>query len=71
MNVNIFEKIMFRKLDKQIICRRIIKRNRKIRCEAQDNGNINWDDDYSYFGDFISGKLTEQPVFFRNRETRN
>ena len=34
----------------------------KIRCEAQDNGNINWDDDYSYFCDFISEKLTEQPI---------
>ena len=35
----------------------------KIRCEAQDNGNINWDDDYSYFCDFISERLCEQPIF--------
>ena len=41
----------------------LLREIEKIRCEAQDNGNINWDDDYSYFCDFISGKLTEQPVF--------
>ena len=38
-------------------------RNRKKRCEAQDNGNINWDDDYSYFCDFICERLCEQPIF--------
>lgn len=41
----------------------LLREIEKIRCEAQDNGNINWDDDYSYFCDFISRKLTEQPVF--------
>lgn len=41
----------------------LLREIEKIRCEAQDNGNINWDDDYSYFCDFISGKLTEQPIF--------
>ena len=40
----------------------LLREIEKIRCEAQDNGNINWDDDYSYFCDFISRKLTEQPV---------
>ena len=34
-----------------------------IRCEAQDNGNVNWDDDYSYFCDFIVRSLSEQPMF--------
>ena len=32
----------------------LLREIEKIRCEAQDNGNINWDDDYSYFCDFIS-----------------
>lgn len=41
----------------------LLREIEKIRCEAQDNGNINWDDDYSYFCDFISGKLTEQLIF--------
>lgn len=27
----------------------LLREMEKIRCEAQDNGNINWDDDYSYF----------------------
>lgn len=26
-------------------------------------GNINWNDDYSYFCDFISKSLCEQPIF--------
>ena len=34
-----------------------------IRYEAQDNGNVNWDDDYSYFCDFIARSLSEQPLF--------
>lgn len=38
----------------------LLREIEKIRCEAQDNGNINWDDDYSYFCDFISGKLTKK-----------
>ena len=41
----------------------LLREIEKIRCEAQDNGNINWDDDYSYFCDFISERLCEQPIF--------
>ena len=41
----------------------LLREMEKIRCEAQDNGNINWDDDYSYFCDFISERLCEQPIF--------
>ena len=35
----------------------------ELRCEAQDDGNINWDEDHSYFCDFISKKLLEQSIF--------
>lgn len=41
----------------------LLREIEKIRCEAQDNGNKNWDDDYSYFCDFISKKLSEQSIF--------
>ena len=41
----------------------LLREIEKIRCEAQDNGNINWDEDYSYFCDFISQKLSEQSIF--------
>lgn len=41
----------------------LLREIEKIRCEAQDNGNVNWDDDYSYFCDFISSKLCEQSIF--------
>ena len=41
----------------------LLREIEKIRCEAQDNGNINWDDDFSYFCDFISNKLSEQSIY--------
>ena len=41
----------------------LLREIEKIRCEAQDNGNINWDEDYSCFCDFISKALSEQEVF--------
>ena len=41
----------------------LLREIEKIRYEAQDNGNINWDDDYSYFCDFICRSLCEQSSF--------
>lgn len=41
----------------------LLREIEKIRCEAQDNGNINWDDDYSYFCDFISQELSKLSIF--------
>lgn len=41
----------------------LLREIEKIRCEAQDNGNINWDDDYSYFCDFITDSLSGQTIF--------
>ncbi len=46
----------------------LLREIEKIRCEAQDNGNINWDDDYSYFCDFIVSSLSEQSVFSENEK---
>lgn len=34
-----------------------------LRCEAQDNGNINWDYDHAYFCDFIRSSLNAQSIF--------
>ncbi len=34
-----------------------------LRWEAQENGNINWDEDFAYFCDFISAALSGQPIF--------
>ena len=31
-----------------------------LRYEAQNNGNINWDDDFAYFCDFIASSIREQ-----------
>lgn len=41
----------------------LLREIEKIRCEAQDNGNINWDEDFSFFCDFITGSLCRQSVF--------
>lgn len=41
----------------------LLREIEKLRIEAQDNGNINWDDDYSYFCDFISNTLSGQAIF--------
>ena len=41
----------------------LLREIEKIRCEAQDNGNINWDSDYTYFCDFIEKSLLEQSIF--------
>lgn len=41
----------------------LLREIEKIRCEAQDNGNINWDDDYSYFCDFIRESMAGQAMF--------
>lgn len=41
----------------------LLREMEKLRWEAQENGNRNWDSDYSYFCDFIGASLSEQPVF--------
>ncbi len=41
----------------------LLREIEKIRCEAQDNGNINWNDNFSSYCDFISKKLLEQSIF--------
>lgn len=46
----------------------LLREVEKIRCEAQDNGNINWDDDFSYFCDFITKSLSEQPIFSKDEK---
>ena len=46
----------------------LLREIEKIRCEAQDNGNINWDNDYTYFCDFIRKKLLEQNVFSKSEK---
>ena len=41
----------------------LLREIEKIRCEAQDNGNVNWDDDFTHFCEFIKQSLIEQPIF--------
>lgn len=41
----------------------LLREIEKLRCEAQDNGNINWDDDLSYFCDFIKNTLCTHDFF--------
>ncbi len=41
----------------------LLREIEKIRCEAQDNGNVNWNDDFSRYCDFITDALLSQSVF--------
>lgn len=41
----------------------LLREIEKLRWEAQSNGNINWDEDFAYFCDFISNTLSEQSIF--------
>ena len=42
----------------------------KIRCEAQDNGNINWDKEFTHFCEFITQNLVNQPIFSENEKQK-
>lgn len=35
----------------------LLRRAEKLRSEAQDNGNHNWDDNYAWFCEFIRDSL--------------
>lgn len=41
----------------------LLRELEKLRFEAQDNGNINWDSDFSYFCDFITETLCNQTIY--------
>lgn len=41
----------------------LLRQIEKLRGEAQDNGNRNWDADFEYFCDFIKDTLCSQDMF--------
>lgn len=41
----------------------LLRQLEKLRCEAQDNGNINWDKDFEFFCDFLRETLCSQDIF--------
>lgn len=48
----------------------LLRELEKLRCEAQDNGNINWDDDFAYFCDFIKDTLNQQNIINKEEKRR-
>ena len=48
----------------------LLRELEKLRCEAQDNGNINWDSDFSYFCNFISETLCDQTIYTDDEKVR-
>lgn len=42
----------------------------KLRCEAQDNGNINWNKEHTYYCDFIKETLCGQNIFENDKKVR-
>lgn len=47
----------------------LLREIEKIRCEAQDNGNVNWDADFTYFCDFITDSLLAQTIYTEDDKT--
>ncbi len=41
----------------------LLREIEKLRYEAQDNGNINWDKDFTYFCDFIRSTLINEDIY--------
>ena len=48
----------------------LLREIEKIRCEAQENGNVNWDDDFTYFCEFIKQSLIKQPIFSETEKAK-
>lgn len=48
----------------------LLRQIEKLRCEAQDNGNINWDDDYEFFCDFLRDTLSKQTFLSHSDKSR-
>lgn len=42
----------------------------KLRYEAQDNGDINWDDDFVFFCDFLKETLCAQKIYKREEKKK-
>ena len=45
----------------------LLREVEKLRCEAQDNGNMNWDDNFAFFCDNIKQTLAESKLFDAKR----
>lgn len=41
----------------------LLRELEKLRWEAQDNGNVNWDNDFSYFCNFLRESLCAEDIF--------
>lgn len=48
----------------------LLRELEKLRLEAQDNGNINWDSDFSYFCDFIAETLCNQTIYTDDEKSK-
>ena len=48
----------------------LLRELEKLRCEAQDNGNINWDSDFAYFCNFITETLCNQTIYTDDEKVR-
>ncbi len=47
----------------------LLRELEKLRFEAQNNGNMNWDNDFSYFCDFIKETLCKQSIYSDEERT--
>lgn len=48
----------------------LLRELEKLRCEAQDNGNINWDRDFTYFCTFIKDTLCSKDIYTKEEKDK-
>lgn len=48
----------------------LLRQIEKLRCEAQDNGNINWDEDFAFFCGFLKETLCSQNIFSKEEKEK-
>lgn len=54
----------------EILQGELLRQIEKLRNEAKDNGNINWDSDFSYFCEFIKRTLCNMSIYTEEEMAR-
>ena len=66
----VWEKYVPRNGQSEVLQGEMLRQIEKIRLEAQENGNRNWDEDFTYFCDFLKENLCMQPYFQEKEKDR-
>lgn len=67
---DIWQKYVPKQGQSNVLQGELLRQIEKLRCEAKDNGNINWDEDFTFFCEFIKGVLCNQEIYSDDEKTR-